>query len=87
MEERYDLFEFPPDSFPKWIGSAGDLLAARRKMENLPPLAPGSEYLVRDFYSGTVVAYTLRNKHGTMVFPPEKDTPDSSEVLKVELIV
>ncbi|HXJ93374.1 MAG TPA: hypothetical protein VMT20_10900 [Terriglobia bacterium] len=85
MDARYDLFEFPPDAFPKWIGSAGDLPEARRKMEKLPPLAPGSEYLVRDFYSGTVVAYTLRKKHGTMVFPPEKDPRGSSEVLKFEM--
>jgi hypothetical protein len=58
MEQRYDLFEFPPDAFPKWIGSASDLPEARKKMENLPPPAPGSEYLVRDFYFGTVVTYT-----------------------------
>jgi len=85
MEERYDLFELPPDTFPKWIGSAGDLPEARRKMEKLPPLAPGSEYLVRDFYSGTVVAYTLRKKHGTTVFPPDQDPRGSSEVLKFEM--
>jgi hypothetical protein len=89
MEERYDLFEFPADSFPKWIGSAGDLPEARRKMEKLPPPAPGSEYLVRDFYSGTeghrVVAYTLRKKRGTIVFPPEQDPRGSSEVLKFEM--
>jgi hypothetical protein len=85
MEERYDLFEFPPDAFPKWVASAPDLQEARKKMEDLPPLAPGSEYLVRDFYSGTVVAYTLRKKHGATVFPPESDPAGCSEVLKFEM--
>jgi hypothetical protein len=85
MEERYDLFEFPPDAFPKWVGSAPDLHEARKKMEKLPPLAPGSEYLVRDFYSGAVVAYTLRKKHGATVFPPDDDPGGCCEVLKFEM--
>jgi hypothetical protein len=85
MEERYDLFEFPPDAFPKWIGSASNLSEARKKMEKLPPPPPGGEYLVRDFYSGTVVAYTLRKKHGAAIFPPDNVTGGAAEVLKFEM--
>jgi len=85
MEERYDLFEFPPDAFPKWIASARSLSEAREKMEQLPPPPPGGEYLVRDFYSGTVVAYTLRKKHGSTIFPPENDRAGASDVLKFEM--
>lgn len=85
MEERYDLFEFLPDAFPKWIGCASDLTQARSKMEKLPQLAPGSEYLVRDFYSGNIVAYTIRKKQGTEIFPPAKELGNTSEVLKFEM--
>jgi hypothetical protein len=59
MEARYDLFELPPNGFPEWIGSAIDLPEAKGKMNDLPKPAPGGQYLVRDFYSGTVVAYTI----------------------------
>ncbi|HEY6290013.1 MAG TPA: hypothetical protein VI455_00400 [Terriglobia bacterium] len=59
MEARYDLFELPPGGFPQWIDSAVGLPEAKNKMEGLPQPAPGGQYLVRDFYSGTVVAYTV----------------------------
>jgi len=85
MEKRYDLFAFPPGAFPTWVGSASDLPEARKKVESLPPLEPGGEYLVRDFYSGMVVAYTVLGEHGATIFPPAKDPRDPSEVLKLEL--
>jgi hypothetical protein len=85
MEKRYDLFEFPPGAFPRWVGSASDLPEARKKVESLPPPEPGGEYLVRDFYSGMVVAYTVLGQHGATIFPPAKDPRDPSEVLKLEL--
>ena len=85
MEERYDLFEFPPDAFPKWIGSASNLSEAREKMEKLPLPPPGGEYLVRDFYSGAIVAYTLRKKHGATVFPPDNVPAGAADVLKFEM--
>ena len=59
MNARYDLFELPPGGFPQWISSAADLPEAKRKMNELPDPAPGGQYLVRDFLSGTVVAYTV----------------------------
>jgi len=59
MEKRYDLFELPTHGFPRWLDSANNLTEATYKMSALPPPEPGSEYLVRDFYSGRVVAYTL----------------------------
>jgi len=59
MDARYDLFELSPGRFPEWIGSAVDFSEATTKMESLPQLPPGGQYLIRDFYSGTVVAYTL----------------------------
>ena len=69
MEKRYDLFELPPGGFPRWIDSATDLLEAKKKMDHLPEPAPGGEYLVRDFYSGMVVAYTVPQRHGAPIFP------------------
>ena len=62
MEARYDLFELPPSGFPRWIASANDLPEARMKMSQIPKPDVGEEYLVRDFYSGTVVAYTLPHR-------------------------
>jgi hypothetical protein len=67
MEKRYDLFELPPAGFPEWIDSAGDLSEATQKMQDLPKPAAGGQYLVRDFYSGTVVAY--REPRGLESFP------------------
>jgi hypothetical protein len=57
MEKRYDLFELPPAGFPEWIDSASEFSEATQKMQDLPKPAAGGQYLVRDFYSGTVVAY------------------------------
>ena len=71
-EKRYDLFELPPNGFPQWLGSACDVSEAWEKMKRLPPLAAGGEYLVRDFYSGMVVAYTLPG-HGKAFFAPSPD--------------
>jgi hypothetical protein len=59
MNTRYDLFELPPGGFPQWISSAADLPEAKKKMDELPHPEQGGQYLVRDFLSGTVVAYTL----------------------------
>jgi hypothetical protein len=68
-ENRYDLFEFLPGRFPEWIDSASDLPEATKKMQDLPKRASGGQYLVRDFYSGMVVAYT--DPHGVAIFPPK----------------
>ena len=59
MNSRYDLFELPPGGFPQWISSAADLPEAKKKMDELPRPAQGGQYLVRDFFSGSVVAYTI----------------------------
>lgn len=61
MNARYDLFELPAGGFPQWVSSAEDLPEARRKMSELPDPGEGGQYLVRDFYSGSVVAYTIAN--------------------------
>lgn len=58
MERRYDLFELAPYGFPRWLDSASDLSEAMGNMRELPTPVVGGEYLVRDFYSGMVVAYT-----------------------------
>jgi hypothetical protein len=57
MDPRYDLFELPPNGFPRWISSAADIREAKRQLDSLPEPQVGGEYLVRDFYSGSVVAY------------------------------
>ena len=59
MNARYDLFELPPGGFPQWITSAADLPEAKKKMNDLPNPQQGGQYLVRDFFSGNVVAYTI----------------------------
>jgi hypothetical protein len=59
---RYDLFELPPNGFPRWVSSAAKLTDAKRQLEALPAPELGSEYLVRDFYSGSVVAYRAPHK-------------------------
>lgn len=62
MEKRYDLFELPPDGFPRWVASATTLPEAKKKMAELPKPPDGGGYFVRDFVSGTVVAYTTSLK-------------------------
>jgi hypothetical protein len=64
---RYDLFDLPPDGFPSWICSAADLKEAKRRLEALPDPVLGEEYLVRDAYSGSVVAYKAAHLPAAMV--------------------
>ena len=64
---RYDLFELPPNGFPRWVSSAPDLKEAKRQLQALPDPEKGGEYLVRDFYSGTVVAYRAPHLPAGMV--------------------
>jgi hypothetical protein len=56
MERQYDLFERQPNGPSRWIDAADDLRQAKRKLERLVGTSTGSEYFVRDFCSGTVVA-------------------------------
>jgi hypothetical protein len=65
MNARYDLFELPPGGFPQWISSAADLPEAKKKMNDLPHPGPGGQYLVRDFLSGNIVAYTISPRPGS----------------------
>lgn len=76
MEKRYDLFELPSRGFPQWLDSASNLAEATDKMISLPPPGPGGEYLVRDFYSGKIVAYTLPVRSGTAIFPSSRVQAD-----------
>lgn len=55
--DEIDLFELPPNGFPQWISSAADLTEAKRQLDALPHPQVGGEYLVRDVWSGSVVAY------------------------------
>jgi len=61
METQYDLFEMMPGAFPRWIGAAATLEHARIRLRDLSQDQTGSEYFVRDFYSGSVVAYAGRS--------------------------
>jgi len=74
MDPRYDLFELPPDSFPRWISSAADLKEAKRQLQALPDPEVGGEYLVRDFYSGSVVAYRAPHLPVGMVVATSSDS-------------
>jgi hypothetical protein len=56
MEAQYDLFEMKPDGYPRWVGAAASLEHARIRLRDLAQSSLGSDYFVRDFYSGSVVA-------------------------------
>ena len=83
-ENRYDLFEFLPGRFPEWIDSASDLPEATKKMQDLPKRASGGQYLVRDFYSGTIVAHS--DPRGLESFPRELQPNNTTDLLGAELI-
>jgi hypothetical protein len=57
METQYDLFEMIPGTFPRWVGAAATLEHARIRLRDLSQARTGGEYFVRDFYSGSVVAF------------------------------
>ena len=82
MEKRYDLFELPSQGFPQWLDSASNLAEATDKMIALPPPGPGGEYLVRDFYSGKIVAYTLPVGSGLVVYPRAGSQRDDNVPLR-----
>jgi hypothetical protein len=76
MDPRYDVFELPPNGFPRWVSSAADLTEAKRQLEALPEPHVGGEYLIRDFYSGLVVAYRAPHlPRGTIASPGEPKRP------------
>lgn len=77
MDPRYDLFELPHNGFPRWISSASDLKDAKQQLEALPDPGADGEYLVRDFYSGSVVAYRAPHLPMGMVVTASKDTHGS----------
>ena len=57
MDGQFDLFEMKRGSFPQWVGAAANLEQAIRRLENLVQTGVGAEFFVRDFYSGSVVAF------------------------------
>ena len=57
MDGQFDLFEMKGGAFPRWVGAAADLQQAIRRLENLARAKTGVEYFVRDFCSGSVVAF------------------------------
>jgi hypothetical protein len=68
MDARFDIFELPPNGVPRWVSSAASLGEAKRQMEALPIPQQGGEYLIRDFYSCSVVAYRAPHlPRGTVV--------------------
>ena len=71
MERQYDLFERQPDGPSRWIDAADDLRQARRKLERLMKTSTGTEYFVRDFCSGTVVAVS-GHPYGTLSHPAKR---------------
>ena len=69
MEKRYDLYELPSRGFSQWLDSASNFAEATDKMIALPPPGLGGQYLVRDYRSGRIVAYTLPDGSSAVVFP------------------
>ena len=65
MENRYHIFELRSGGSPQWIDSAMELPESRQGMADLPVPAMGGQYLIRDFYSGAVVDYTLSLRPAT----------------------
>lgn len=62
MNSQYDLFEVVPDQFPRWIGAAVNLAHAKERLKDLAQSSSGSEYFVRDFCSGSVVAHAQKRQ-------------------------
>ena len=60
MEAQFDLFEMRAGACPRWISRAADLQSARKRLEDLAQAKMGVEYFVRDFCSGSVVAFAVR---------------------------
>jgi len=57
MDGQFDLFEMKGGAFPQWVGAAPNLQQAIRRLETLARAKAGVEYFVRDFCSGSVVAF------------------------------
>ncbi len=57
MDGQFDLFEVRWGAFPQWVGAAASLQQAKRRLENLVRDEVGVEFFVRDFCSGSVVAF------------------------------
>ena len=57
MDGQFDLFEMKGGAFPRWVGAAASLQQAISTLENLAQAKKGVEYFVRDFCSGSVVAF------------------------------
>ena len=57
MDGQFDLFEMRADAFPQWVGAAADVEQAINRLENLAKSKMGVEYFIRDFCSGSVVAF------------------------------
>jgi hypothetical protein len=60
MDGQFDLFEMKGSAFPRWVGAAADLQQAIHRLENLAQAKTETEYFVRDFCSGSVVAFAGR---------------------------
>jgi len=57
MDGQFDLFEVRTGTFPQWVGAAASLQQAMRRLENLAQAEVGAEFFIRDFCSGSVVAF------------------------------
>ena len=66
MDGRFDLFELKRGAFPQWVGAAASLQQARCQVESLARAKTGVEYFVRDFCSGSVVAFAGRPNRQAM---------------------
>lgn len=60
MDGQFDLFEMRTGAFPRWVDAVADLEQAMNRLENLAQARLGVEYFVRDFCSGSVVAFARR---------------------------
>jgi hypothetical protein len=56
VDDRYGLFEWPPDGVPEWMESTSDVGYAKGRIKQLFLQSRDSEYFVQDFIANTIVA-------------------------------
>lgn len=64
IDDRYGLFEWPPDGVPQWMEGTSDVDYAKGRIKQLFLESSDSEYFVEDFISNTIVTSTSDYRSG-----------------------